>query len=166
MSIFFLPCSSTLPPSTSQLVRNVVSVDYHLSKYQESVDDLQKEITHLKSKLASHGPINGAFDKVEAARLKALISDVYGCHGNVRKELAEAECSVELLNAKRKRREILYRRCEAFNISQERRDNVRTYVYYICVYTYFLVLCTYIRIMFNSLATNYIHMYIYTYIIV
>ena len=75
MSIFFLPCSSTLPPSTSQLVRNVVSVDYHLSKYKEIVEDLQKEITHLKSKLASHGPIKGAFDKVEAARLKALISD-------------------------------------------------------------------------------------------
>ena len=98
----FLPCSSTLLPSTSQLVRNVVSVDYHLSKYKEIVEDLQKEITHLKSKLASHGPIKGAFDTVEAARLKALISDVYGCHGNVRKELAEAECIGERLNAKRK----------------------------------------------------------------
>ena len=134
MSIFLLPCSSTLPPSTTQLVRNVVSVDYHLSKYKEIVEDLQKEIAHLKSKLASHGPIKGAFDKVEAARLKALISDVYGCHGNVRKELAEAECSGERLNAKRKRREILYRRCEAFNISQERRDNVRMCIIYVCIH--------------------------------
>ena len=129
MHLNIFPSMFFYSPSTTQLVRNVVSVDYHLSKYKEIVEDLQKEITHLKSKLATHGPIKGAFDKVEAARLKALISDVYGCHGNVRKELAEAECSVELLNAKRKRREILYRRCETFNISQERRDNVRMYVF-------------------------------------
>ena len=50
-----------------------MSVDYHLSKYKEIVEDLQKEITHLKSKLASHGPTKGVFDKVEAARLKALM---------------------------------------------------------------------------------------------
>ena len=99
----------------------------------------RRSLISNRSKLATHGPIKGAFDKVEAARLKALISDVYGCHGNVRKELAEAECSGELLNAKRKRRETLYRRCEAFNISQERRDNVRMCIIYVCVYTYFLV---------------------------
>ena len=64
---------------------------------------------------------------MEAARLKALISDVYGCHGNVRKELAEAECSGQRLNAKRKRREILYRRCEAFYIY------IKEEIMYICI---------------------------------
>ena len=118
-------------------------------------------------KAGKYGPIKGVFDKVEAARLKALISNVYGCHGNVCKELAEAECSGELLNAKRKRRENLYRRCEAFNISQEKRDNVCMHVYYICVYKYFLVLCIYVlclKLHKNSFAMNYIHMYIYTYV--
>ena len=37
-------------------------------------------------------------------------------------------------------------------------------VLYMCVYIFLGVI--YICIMFNSLATNYIHMYIYTYIIV
>ena len=52
-----------------QLVRNVVNVSYHVSKYKVIVDELHKEITELKDKLAKQAPGNSGFDRAEAARL-------------------------------------------------------------------------------------------------
>ena len=51
-----------------QLVRNVPTVDYHMSRYKTVVEELQREIAELKTRLAQQGPLKSQFDKTEAAR--------------------------------------------------------------------------------------------------
>ena len=57
-----------IPPCCVQLVRNVLTVDYHMSRYKTVVEELQREIAELKTRLAQQGPLKSQFDKTEAAR--------------------------------------------------------------------------------------------------
>ena len=50
-----------------QVVRNVLTVDYHMSRYKTVVEELQREIAELKTRLAQQGPLKSDFDKTEAA---------------------------------------------------------------------------------------------------
>ena len=74
MSVLCLACHSAMPlplPSPSwcvPVVRNVLTVDYHLSRYKTVVEELQRAITELKTRLAQQGPLKSQFDKTEAAR--------------------------------------------------------------------------------------------------
>ena len=58
-------CSA--PSWCVQVVRNVLTVDYHLSRYKTVVEELQREIAELKTRLAQQGPLKSQFDKTEAA---------------------------------------------------------------------------------------------------
>ena len=40
-----------------QVVRNVLTVDYHMSRYKTVVEELQREIAELKTRLAQQGPL-------------------------------------------------------------------------------------------------------------
>ena len=63
--------ANSIPPSSFscvQVVRNVLTVDYHMSRYKTVVEELQREITELKTRLAQQGPLKSEFDKTEAAR--------------------------------------------------------------------------------------------------
>ena len=60
-----LQCPSPSPPG---VVRNVLTVDYHMSYYKTVVEELQREIAELKTRLAQQGPLKSQFDKTEAAR--------------------------------------------------------------------------------------------------
>ena len=51
-----------------QVVRNVLTVDYHMSRYKTVVEELQREIAGLKTQLAQQGPLKSDFDKTEAAQ--------------------------------------------------------------------------------------------------
>ena len=62
------PPPPSLPPCCVQLVRNVLTVDYHMSRYKTVVEELQREIAELKTRLAQQGPLKSQFDKTEAAR--------------------------------------------------------------------------------------------------
>ena len=72
MSVLCLVCHSAVPlplPSWCvQVVRNVLTVDYHMSRYKTVVEELQREIAELKTRLAQQGPLKSQFDKTEAAR--------------------------------------------------------------------------------------------------
>lgn len=46
----------------------MLTVDYHMSRYKTVVEELQREITELKTRLAQQGPLKSEFDKTEAAR--------------------------------------------------------------------------------------------------
>ena len=65
-----LVCHSAVPsPSWCvQVVRNVLTVDYHMSRYKTVVEELQREIAELKTRLAQQRPLKSQFDKTEAAR--------------------------------------------------------------------------------------------------
>ena len=60
MSIFchyvYLIVCSVFPPRRRrrQLKRNVLSVDFHISKYAKICDELRAEVSELKVKLASY----------------------------------------------------------------------------------------------------------------
>ena len=51
-----------------QVVHNVLTVVYHMSRYKTVVEELQREIAELKTRLAQQGPLKSQFDKTEAAR--------------------------------------------------------------------------------------------------
>ena len=59
---------TSLPSWCVQVVRNVLTVDYHMSRYKTVVEELQREIAELKARLAQQGPLKSQFDKTEAAR--------------------------------------------------------------------------------------------------
>ena len=46
----------------------MLTVDYHMSRYKTVVEELQREITELKTRLAQQGPLKSQFDKTEAAQ--------------------------------------------------------------------------------------------------
>ena len=71
--------SPSLPPCCVQLVRNVLTVDYHMSRYKTVVEELQREIAELKTRLAQQGPLKSQFDKTEAAR---WVVGGASCHAN------------------------------------------------------------------------------------
>ena len=50
------------------LVRNLLTVDYHMFRYKTVVEELQREIAELKTQLAQQGPLKSQFDKTEADR--------------------------------------------------------------------------------------------------
>ena len=61
-------CSDPSPSWCVQVVRNVLTVVYHMSHYKTVVEELQREIAELKTRLAQQGPLKSQFDKAEAAR--------------------------------------------------------------------------------------------------
>ena len=71
MSVLCLTCQTVSPPPPPwcvQVVRNVLTVDYHMSRYKTVVEELQREIAELKTRLAQQGPLTSQFDKTETAR--------------------------------------------------------------------------------------------------
>ena len=59
MSVLCLVCHSAVPlPSCCvQVVRNVLMVDYLMSRYKTVVEELQREITELKTQLPQQRPL-------------------------------------------------------------------------------------------------------------
>ena len=68
LSLCSAPPPPLLPSWCVQVVRNVLTVDYHMSRYKTVVEELQREITELKTQLAQQRPLKSQFDKTEAAR--------------------------------------------------------------------------------------------------
>lgn len=90
----------------TKLVRNVVNVDFHVTRYRAIVIELQKEITDLKTKLDISG--HPTFDTTEAGRLQTLVHGVYNERGRLRKTMADLDAAERdtLLRIFRKERDL------------------------------------------------------------
>ncbi|XP_023929910.1 kinesin-like protein KIF18A isoform X2 [Lingula anatina] len=94
----------------ASLKRNVVSVDFHISKYAQICEDLRKEVAELKEKLknyeegsveppAKKAAVDTAFqDNIE--RLDSQLYNVFKSRQSIRKEILEYECADRDLDLK------------------------------------------------------------------
>ena len=102
----------------SNLVKNVVSVDLHVSRYAKLVQELQEEVGRLKEKLnlfetGDATPMkkrNMETRKAEEAeRLKSELKSVYNQKSDIKKNILDTEClekeMMEKLNRKQKNAE-------------------------------------------------------------
>jgi kinesin family protein 18/19 len=108
----------------AKLVRNVVNVSYHVSKYKVIVDELHKEITELKDKLAKQAPGNSGFDRAEAARLQGIAGAGYSERSSLRKKMAELETAERQLMSKIRSKDVLIKRLEFLRDCTDRRERM------------------------------------------
>ncbi|CAH1257505.1 KIF18A [Branchiostoma lanceolatum] len=95
------------------LKKNVVSVDFHVSRYAQICEDLRKEVTELKSKIkgyedGSQLPPPPAVDdaqQAEISRLQGILHSVFKERHIIRKDLQELEMSHCELKVKVHRKE-------------------------------------------------------------
>lgn len=77
----------------TKLVKNVINVDFHLSKYQQIVKQLQEEISELKEKLSTSHSSNEEFDYSVAARIEGEANSIFDERTRLRKEMTVQDAS-------------------------------------------------------------------------
>ncbi|XP_028408908.1 kinesin-like protein KIF18A [Dendronephthya gigantea] len=84
----------------SNIIKNVVSVDVHVSQYAKLVSELQGEVGRLKERLnkfetGEATPMNRKVEarkKVEVERIKSEIKSVYNQKSDIKKNIRDVEC--------------------------------------------------------------------------
>ncbi|KAJ8023469.1 Kinesin-like protein KIF18A [Holothuria leucospilota] len=102
----------------TSLKRNVVSVNFHVTKYAKIVEELRAEVTELKAKLRNQeSQVSLATPAIyqpdeKTLRFQVQIQQIFSQRASIRKELLELESSDRSLTAKILRKEMLTERVQ------------------------------------------------------